>query len=137
MYPRISVSHTQFRDNAHELSGTLAGAPASVPIEEIKIGSGMAEAAVEVTRGYRAGGAVWYPFAEIGVRYAFDRPNDGRILSGSLTLEETSPWSGLVRAGVRTLVTKQMFLEAGVGYLSLGQKDLDVVEGRVFLSIAF
>ena len=80
---------------------------------------------------------MWYPFAELGVRYEFERPNDGKILTGNLTLQDTSPWAGQARLGVRTLLSRQMFVEAGLGYLSIGQKDLDVVEGRVFLSVAF
>ena len=37
------------------------------------------------------------PYVRAGGRYAFQRPNDGKILSGDLTLVTSSPWSGNIR----------------------------------------
>jgi hypothetical protein len=137
LYPRVTLSYTQFRSEGHDLSGVVGGLPLSVRVSENSIDYGVAEANVEITRGFSAAGAWWYPFAEFGVRYEFERPNDGMILTGNLTLEEVSPWAGTLRLGLRTLVSRQAFIEASLGYLSVGQKDLDVVEGRLFLSFAF
>lgn len=137
LYPKLQISHSHFRNEAYELSGSIGGTPIAVSMEKDSFKYGVAESTVELNRAFRVGGGMLViPFAELGARYEYQRPNDGQIVSGSLTMESTSPWAGSLRAGVRSLLTPKMFLEAGVGYLSLGQKDLDVWEGRLFLSFA-
>ena len=71
------------------------------------------------------------PYVRAGGRYAFQRPNDGKILSGDLTLVTSSPWSGNIRGGLRTLVYDQVVIDVGGGYLSLGQGGLDIWEGKL------
>ncbi|RJG08807.1 hypothetical protein D3879_23370 [Pseudomonas cavernicola] len=76
-------------------------------------------------------------YAEVGLSNEFERPNDGRMITGDLSLEKTSPWSGSLRTGVQALVAPDVFIDTSLGYLSFGQNGLDVWEGRVLLSIAF
>ena len=71
------------------------------------------------------------PYVRAGGRYAFQQANNGKILSGDLTLVTSSPWSGNIRGGLRTLVSDKMVVDVSGGYLSLGQNGLDIWEGKV------
>jgi len=77
------------------------------------------------------------PYAEFSAQYEFIRPNDGKIMTNTLTLEPTSPWTETLRLGTRSLVSPTTCLEASVGYLGLGHNGLDVWEGRIYVSHAF
>jgi hypothetical protein len=77
------------------------------------------------------------PYAEMGASFAFERPNGGQVLTGTLATAAPSAWSGLLRAGARALVSRSTFIEASAGYLSFAQNGLNVWEGRLFLSHAF
>jgi len=48
-----------------------------------------------------SGGKLLVPYAELGVRYEFERPNDGQILTGDLKFATPSPWSGLLAWAAR------------------------------------
>jgi hypothetical protein len=77
------------------------------------------------------------PFAELGLQYEFERPDDGRILAGDLSVEETSALTFTTRAGFQMAVNDSFRLEATGGYLSFNQPGLDVWEGKLNLSYAF
>ncbi|MGL4318961.1 MAG: autotransporter domain-containing protein [Pseudomonas sp.] len=136
--PKLSLSYTHFRSEEHEMTGNIAGIPIELAIEQQNFDYGVAETSLKLTRTYRSnGGKYWYPYAEFGVSNEFERPNDGNILTGDLSQEKTSPWSGTVRTGVMSMLSPNMFVETSLGYLSLGQNGLDIWEGRVFMSVAF
>ncbi|MGH8433006.1 MAG: autotransporter domain-containing protein [Pseudomonas sp.] len=136
--PKLSLNYSHFRNEEHDMKGSVAGIPIRLGIESENFDYGVAEATLQLTRGYRTdGGKVWYPYAEVGLSNEFERPNDGRIITGDLSQEKTSPWSGSLRTGVQALLRQDVFIDTSVGYLSFGQNGLDVWEGRVLLSIAF
>ncbi|RZT94980.1 hypothetical protein [Rivibacter subsaxonicus] len=58
-------------------------------------------------------------------------------MTSQLTLADTSPWSGSLRLGLRSLVARSLIVEASLGYLSIGQNGLDTWEGRLFVSYGF
>ena len=98
----------------------------------------MADGLLEINRDFiLKNGTVIEPYAEAGVDCAFSRPNNGQILTGDLSYVDTSPWSGSISAGARMLLAKSLFIEASARYLSIGQSDLDIWEGRLFLSYGF
>ncbi|RVG49314.1 autotransporter outer membrane beta-barrel domain-containing protein, partial [Sinorhizobium meliloti] len=76
-------------------------------------------------------------FAELGAQYEFERPNDGKILTGDLSEVTPSPWAFSLRSGFRMLLNDNLQIEATGGYLSFGQEDLDVWEGKLHLSWSF
>jgi outer membrane autotransporter protein len=136
--PKLSMNYSYFRNEEHDMKGNVAGTPVRLGIESQNYDYGVAEATLEITRGFQTdGGKQWYPYAEVGLINEFERPNDGRIITGDLSEEKTSPWSGSLRTGLQALVKPDVFIDTSVGYLSFGQNGLDVWEGRIMLSIAF
>lgn len=136
--PTFSVYYSRADSADYELSGTIAGIPIALPVSGGTSNFGLAEAKAELNRSFRSsGGTPIVGYMELGVQYAFERPGDGKILTGDLTLASTSPWNGTLRAGARALVSRSTFLEASIGYLSIGSNDLNVWEGRLYLSHAF
>lgn len=77
------------------------------------------------------------PYGRAGVRYDFDRPNDGELVTPDLELVTPSAWSGNLRLGVKALVNKEVIVDASGGYLSFGQNGLDVWHGRLAVSWLF
>ena len=59
------------------------------------------------------------------------------MLTSSLTFEQPSPWSGSLRVGLRAQLSRSAFADASATYLSFGQNDLDVWDGRVALNWLF
>jgi hypothetical protein len=47
-------------------------------------------------------------YVELAARYEFERPNDGRIVTSPLTEVATSPWSGSIRTGIRSLLSARL-----------------------------
>lgn len=136
--PRICVSYTRSRSEAHEMKGEIGRFDIELPQGANSFDSGMGEVTVEVNRVFRTSAtSAFVPYVELGVHYDFIRPDDGRILTGDFTRESVPAWRGTVRVGARALVSQSAFIEGSVGYLSVGQRDLDLWEGRLFLSYAF
>jgi outer membrane autotransporter protein len=136
--PEATLSYAHFRNEAYELRGTFAGIPIALPVGEDNADSGSLEVTAELNHGFHgSAGRVLMPYAEVGVRYEFLRPNDGDILTGDLTLARPSAWTATGRVGARALVSPTMFIELGGGYLSFGQDGLDAWEARLFISHAF
>ena len=77
------------------------------------------------------------PALEPRVVYEYLRPGGGLMLTADLTKAAPKPWSGALRAGVRTAISSSMFLETSVGYLSLGQPNLRVDGFRLVASFGF
>jgi outer membrane autotransporter protein len=136
--PKASVSYSYFDNGAYSMSGTVIGLPVTLQVAKNSFDYGVTEAGAEVSRVFKmSGGTVVVPYAEFALRYEFERPNSGQILTGNLTYATPSPWVGSLRAGARALVSRDTFIEASIGYLSLWQNGLNVWEGRLFLSRAF
>jgi len=136
--PKASVYYGYFKNEAYDMSGTIAGIPVVLPVAKDSFDFGTTELSAEVSQLVRlSGGKVVVPYAEAGVRYEFARPNAGQILTGSLTQVTASPWSGSLRVGARVLLTRSTFIEASAGYLSFMQNGFDLWEGKIFLSHGF
>jgi hypothetical protein len=77
------------------------------------------------------------PYGELSLRYEFDRINDGKIISGDLSMVDSTPWQGGAKVGVRTLLGRATSLDASVAYNSIGQHDLSLWEYRLYFAHAF
>jgi hypothetical protein len=77
------------------------------------------------------------PYLELGLHCQFERAGGGAILTGNLTTAYTGPWAGSLRSGLRVQLPNAALVEASIGYLSFGQNDLDVREGKVRLAVGF
>jgi len=99
---------------------------------------GLVEASLEVNRLWTVSDDLLVlPYGRAGVRYDFDRPNDGELVTPDLELVTPSAWSGNLRLGVKALVNKEVIVDASGGYLSFGQNGLDVWHGRLAVSWLF
>lgn len=135
--PKPAIYYNYFRNAGYNMTAAVGGYLFSLPIAAYKFSFGFSQFAVEASRSITfKNGKVMIPYIELGVNYAFVQPNGGKILTGDLTMRQTSPWSGLARVGVRTLITRSLFIEAAASYLSLGQPHLNVWQARLFLSLA-
>ena len=136
--PKLSVTYGHNSTGSYLMQGALLGRRLQVELPGVSYNFGTAEASTEFNHTFRTtGGALVMPFAEIAVRYEFERANDGVIVTGDLTPVRVSPWAGGVRLGVRALVSRATMFETRVSYLSIGQKDLNVWEARLMLSHSF
>ncbi len=89
---------------------------------------------VEVRRPWMlADGTRVEPFARIGLDAFLDRPNDGRILGGDLTLEDTSDVTGAALLGVTARLGNGALIDARIGSDAIGDDDFDVYGGEVSL----
>ncbi|WP_412776951.1 autotransporter domain-containing protein [Thalassospira lucentensis] len=136
--PRFGLSYAETFVEDYDLSGAIAGNPVTVNVGSDHFGYGEAEMSGEVsTLRVLSDDLIGMPYAELGLHYAFLRPNDGEILSGNLTYEDTSPVSGTLRGGMRFVYDDEIFFDVGAGYLSIGQNGLDVWEATAKVSFAF
>jgi outer membrane autotransporter protein len=136
--PKITVSYMRNVSRAHDLTGTVLGLPLSLHFPTAMSHFGFAEAYGEVSRLFSfPNGIHMIPYLELGVHYAFDRPNNGERLTGSLLTFIPSPWVGSMRSGARMQLPGNTLVEASVGYLSFGQNDLQAWEGKLRLSVGF
>jgi outer membrane autotransporter protein len=136
--PQGSVFYAHAIGNSYEMKGNVLGRDVTVAFPESQFDYGAVEASTEINKVFFTDdGRPVMPYAEFGARYDFERPNDGEILTGDLTMEATSPWAFTLRSGLRMMVSDATLVEASAGYLSFGQDGLDVWEGRFFLSFGF
>jgi hypothetical protein len=89
--------------------------------------------------GKRAVGASRRPAYPEGRRFLTARYNfrDTTILGLDLMRRDVSRSTGTLRLGLRALIGRRTFVELNVAHLSLGPKDFDTTEGRLFLSRGF
>lgn len=136
--PRFGLSYSTTFTEAYDLSGVIGSTPVTVDIGSDKFSYGEAEIAGEAsTYVFINDDWLGVPYGELGLQYAYDRPNGGKILSGNLTLEDTSPVTGTFRAGMRFVYDDRIFFDLGAGYLSIGQNGLDIIEAKARISFAF
>jgi outer membrane autotransporter protein len=136
--PKFSLFYSHIRSEAYDMNGIIFGFPIDVTLPSSKLNYGITEVSTEINRIFNLGkGAYIMPYAELALRYDFERPNDGEMLTGNLTVATPSPWAGSARAGFRMSIASAWLVEANAGYLSLGQNGLDIWEGRVRVSLGF
>ncbi|MAZ34285.1 MAG: hypothetical protein CMO06_14170 [Thalassospira sp.] len=136
--PKFGLSYARTYIEDHELDGSIVGTPVNVNIESDSFDYGEAEISGEAsTFLFLSDDLIGMPYGELGMHYAFERPNDGKILTGNLTLADTSDFTGTVRGGMRFVYGDDIFFDVGAGYLSLGQNRLDIWEAKARISFAF
>ncbi|UWU16866.1 autotransporter domain-containing protein (plasmid) [Rhizobium sullae] len=136
--PKASVSWSHIDSDAYDLSGSILNIPVSVSLPGDSFNYGVLDLSTEVSRYFRLpDGQPFLVFAELGAQYEFERPNDGKILTGDLSEVTPSPWAFSLRSGFRMLLNDNLQIEATGGYLSFGQKDLDAWEGKLHVSWSF
>ena len=136
--PKLSAYYAHTENESYSTTGIIRGIPISLPSEENSFNFGVADFTLEVNKAFSTqGGMVFIPYLEVGASYEFERPNDGKIRTSELEFVDSSPWTGTIRGGVRTLVTGSTFIEVKAGYLSLGKGDLYIWEAGLFLSHGF
>lgn len=136
--PRFGISYAETFVEDYDLSGAIAGRPVRINVGSDHFGYGEAEISGEASKlVFLSDDLIGMPYGELGMHYAFDRPNDGRILSGNLTYEDTSPVTGTLRGGMRFIYDDSVYFDIGGGYLSLGQNGLNVWEATARISFAF
>ncbi|MDE4552962.1 autotransporter domain-containing protein [Sinorhizobium meliloti] len=136
--PKASVNFAHVKSDGYGLSGNIFNFPVSVSLPGESYNYGVMEMSTEVSRFFRLpDGQPLLVFAELGAQYEFERPNDGKILTGDLSEVTPSPWAFSLRSGFRMLLNDNLQIEATGGYLSFGQEDLDVWEGKLHLSWSF
>ncbi|WP_331374933.1 autotransporter domain-containing protein [Sinorhizobium chiapasense] len=136
--PEVSVTYSHVKSDDYDLSGNILNLPVSVSLPGGSFNYGVLDLTTEVSRNFRlSDGQPFRVFAEVGAQYEFERPNDGKILTGDLSEVTPSPWAFSLRSGFRTLLNDFIQIEATAGYLSFGQDDLDVWEGKLHVSWSF
>jgi outer membrane autotransporter protein len=84
--PEAAISYARIESDGFDLSGNIIGREVTIDFVENNFNAGLVEASTEFSRQIDFGdGKVFIPFTEIGVQYAFDRPNDGKILTGNFS----------------------------------------------------
>lgn len=136
--PKPAIFYTYFNNARYNLNAAINGALFSIPISAYNFSFGFSRFSLEALRYFELpnGKTTLAPYLELGVDYAFVRPNNGRILAGDLRMRRTSPFSGLTRLGMRAFISRSIFIETSASYLSIGQKNLNIWEGRIMLSLA-
>ena len=136
--PTVSLFYSRERSDDYDLDGKILGIPVEVEVPGDSYSTGVASVSGEVSRIYHTDHAgLIMPYAELGVDWAFEQPNDGRYLNEDLEWEDPSDLTGTLRTGARWFVGEATLLEASAGYLSIGHDDLDIWEGRLYLSYRF
>ena len=131
--PQFSMSYLRLDNPDYQLSGSVSGTPVSIDIAGGSSTYGTFNPSVEFGQIYQNGRTLWVPYGEIGAIYEFSRPES----LGLFGTEETSEWSGTIRAGVRMNTKGAFHAELSVGYLSAFQANLDVVEAELYLAWGF
>jgi len=136
--PKFTLSYLHNNADAYNLGGSILGTPITLRMPKNSYDFGTLESSVEINRVYRFdNGSALMPYAEVGIAYDFERPNSGRYLDGDLAYRDSSPWVGMTRLGMRSLVDRTTLVEFAASYLSLGTNDLAVWDLRLFLSHSF
>ncbi|MBN8412561.1 autotransporter outer membrane beta-barrel domain-containing protein [Halomonas litopenaei] len=136
--PTLSLFYSHERSDDYDLQGDILGVPVDVDVPGDSYSTGLATASGEISRIYSVGDdGLVMPYAELGINWAFEQPNDGRYLNDDLEWENPSDLMGTLRTGARWFLDDTLLLEASAGYLSLGHDDLDIWEGKLYLSYRF
>lgn len=133
-----TLYYSYIHNKAYALTGATPIRSFSIPVASDNFALGLVSMLFEVNKNFNLNKfKVIQPFAEIGVNYQYLRPNNGQILTGNLLLVTTSAWSGMARLGVRIQMNKSLYIETNAAYLSIGHPDLNIWQGRMYLSYSF
>ena len=135
--PKLAVFYAH--DEADDYEFAIRGVPGLDGYELSLDGSddsyGLVDGSIEVNRLWTlSNDLLIQPYGRFGIRYDFERPNDGELITPDLRRVTPSASSGNVRLGVKALIQDRVIVDASAGYLSLGQDDLDVWGGRLAVS---
>lgn len=138
LQPGFSIYYTHNTTDAYDLTGSFAGIPLQLKTPKANSNYGVMEPSLEINRTHELdGGALLMPYAEISVRYEFQRPNDGQVMAADLSMVDTKAWNSTARIGIRSLLAGATLIEASAANLSMNQTDLHMWELRLFLSRSF
>ena len=134
--PKILLSYLHSNNEAYELAGAIEGQAIHLRLPEDSYNTGSLQPSLEVSRQINFNnGSVFVPYAEVGISYAFERPDAPELyLTGT---DEPSRFSGMMRLGARTLVGESSMLDFNSSYQSIGTPGLDVWEAEVLFSHGF
>lgn len=136
--PRIALTYAHYENDAHAMSGSLFGVPLDLRVAGDKQDYGATEIAMEVSGEFHAAARLFHiGFLDVGLRYEFERPNDGKVLTSQLRQVDTSPWIGSIRGGIRSVLSGSTLVETTASYLSVGHSKLDEWEFRLYASHGF
>ncbi len=131
--PQFSLSYLRLEDQDHTLKGKVSGTPVSIDVNGEASTYGTFSPSVELGRVILDDGKLWVPYGEFGAIYEFDRPERAGLFGG----DEPSRWSGTLRTGLRMRTDGAFYADVSLGYLSVFQSDLDVIEVGAFLAWGF
>ncbi|AOY01862.1 hypothetical protein BJP62_16265 [Jeongeupia sp. USM3] len=136
--PKFSLYYGHNSAGAYRMQGAVLGRDFSFDNDGSSSNYGYLQFSSEFNRTFEGKDGLRYmPYADVAVKYEFERANDGMVMTGDLDYVETGAWSGAAHVGVRALWSASTMLEASLGYESIGRHDLDVWTGRLYLSHAF
>ncbi|WP_263532468.1 autotransporter outer membrane beta-barrel domain-containing protein [Paucibacter sp. TC2R-5] len=143
--PRLSWSYAERTGLAYSLNGLVLGTAVSLPVGENSSRNHTLEAALELNHSsITSAGTRVMPYAELGLQYVYLPGGDTQEQFGSGASEiaasissHKQSWRGSLRAGMRVAPDQHTMLDAGGGYLSLGQNGVNIWEFRVMLSRGF
>ena len=136
--PRFGIAYTRSENQDHRLTGPVLRRHVDIALPGRSSELGSTEVAVEAARPLvldNDGLAI--PFLELGLKYDFLRPDNPRFDTSVNRVVTPSEWSGYANAGMRVLVGRRLSVEMSGAYRSIGVDDLDIWEGRLFVSLAF
>ena len=136
--PKASITYSHVESDEYDLEGNVLSLPINVSFPEDSFNYGVIDLSTEFSRIFTfESGTSIMPYAEIGATYEFERPNGGQILTADLALVTPSEWAGTLRAGATMLLNESVQVDASAGYLSFGQDDLNIWEGKLQVSFGF
>ena len=136
--PKLLLSYLHSSSEAYELRGAIDGSAIRLRLPESSYNLGGFQPSLEISRQVElADGSVFVPYAELGVNYAFERPDSEPLLVAGSGADDPSRFSGLMRLGARTLIGESSMLDFNSSYQSLGTPGLDVWEAELLFSHAF
>ena len=138
MRPKASITYSHIDSDGYDLQGKVLRFPIDVSFPEDSFNYGVVDLSTEFSRIFTfEDGTSIMPYAEIGATYEFERPNGGQILTADLALATPSAWAGTLRVGATMLLNESVQVDASAGYLSFGQDDLNIWEGKLQVSFGF
>lgn len=134
--PRLSAWYAE--DDRESFNFSIPGSSSRIRVDSDDENYGSIAFMIEANKAFgMADGLALVPFARMGVHYAYERANSGRLLGDDLETHSSSAYTGDARIGVRIVSAGSVVVEASAGYLSIGKNDLDVIEGRISAGFYF
>jgi hypothetical protein len=136
--PKVQLSHTHNAGSSYQLQGSVLGTPVSVDMNNPSSEFGIVQGSLEINRTFDLGNRrLLMPYIELGVNYAYARPQSGKRLTGDLTYVDSSPWGGILRAGLRSSFGKSTLATFELANKSIGISNLSIWELSLLVSHSF